>query len=109
MVIESNLALPGFVKDHSLQKERALFLPRADKFEDQFEGPFVRLRMLRDRTRLRKGFSLLSSDVKQHKDMFRSVALDRLERESTSFYDLPHRGEARSRQRQSFLDYLAKK
>lgn len=65
--------------------------------------------MQRDRTRLRKGFSLLSPDVKQHKDRFRSVALDRLERESTSFYDLPHSGEARSRQRQSFLDYLAMK
>lgn len=71
--------------------------------------PFVRLRMLRDRTRLQKGFSLLSSDVKQHKDKFRSVALDRLERELTSFSDLPHRGEARSRQRQSSLDYLAMK
>ena len=39
--------------------------------------------------------------LKQHKDRFRSVALDRLERELTSFYDLPHSGEARSRQRQS--------
>ena len=32
----------------------------------------------------------MSSDLKQHKDRFRSVALDRLERELTSFYDLPH-------------------
>lgn len=48
----------------------------------------------------------MSSDLKQHKDSFRSVALDRLERELTSFYDSPHRGEARSRQRQSSLDYL---
>ena len=71
--------------------------------------PFVRLRKLRDRTRLRKGFYLLSSDLKQHKDRFRSVALDRLERELTSFYDLPHRGESWSRQRQSFLEYLAGK
>lgn len=42
------------------------------------KGPFVRSWMLRDRTRLRKGFSQLSSDLKQHKDRFRSVALDRL-------------------------------
>ena len=51
----------------------------------------------------------MSSDLKQHKDRFRSVALDRLERELTSLYDVPHRGEARSRQRQSSLDSLAMK
>lgn len=48
-------------------------------------------------------------DVKKAEELNDSVALDSLERELTSFYDLPHRGGAWSRQRQSFLDYLAMK
>lgn len=60
-------------------------------------------------TAIAEKYPLLSSDLKQHKDRFGSVALDRLERELTSFYDSPHRGEARSRQRQSSLDHLAMK
>ena len=48
-------------------------------------------------------------DVKKAEQLNDSVALDSLERELTSLYDLPHRGEAWSRQRQSFLDYLAMK
>ena len=48
-------------------------------------------------------------DVKKAEQLNDSVALDSLERELTSFYDLPHRGEAWSRQRQSFLGYLAMK
>lgn len=47
-------------------------------------------------------------DVKKAEIINDSVALDSLERELTSFYDLPHRGEAWSRQRQSFLDYLVR-
>ena len=48
-------------------------------------------------------------DVKKAERLNDSVALDSLERELTSFYDLPHRGDAWSRQRHSFLEYLAGK
>lgn len=45
-------------------------------------------------------------DVKKAERLNDSVALDSLESELTSFYDLPHSGGAWSRQRQSFLDYI---
>ena len=48
-------------------------------------------------------------DVKKAERLNDSVALDSLERQLTSFYDLPHRGKSWSRQRQGFLEYLAMK
>lgn len=48
-------------------------------------------------------------DVKKANKLYDPVVLDTLERELTSFYDLLHRGEAWSRQRQSFLDYMSSK
>lgn len=48
-------------------------------------------------------------DVKMAERLYDSVALDSLEEELIAFYDLPQNGRAWSRQRQSFLDYLAKK